>query len=189
MIPILVLLSNMDSEEDQNKLQTIYEKYLGVMTAVAQKYVRSSDVEDVVSISVIKMTDYLDRINLDDELSTYGYIRRIVKSCAIDWLRNPDNATEDIDELSSTLEDDELPVIDRVIAKDGYEFLVRCIRSLNDTYRDVCELRLVYDMSYKQISKELDITVKNVSVRYSRGLKLIKSMLRDGGYYEEYNDH
>ena len=61
MIPILVLLSNMDSEEDQNKLQTIYEKYLGVMTAVAQKYVRSSDVEDVVSISVIKMIDYLGK--------------------------------------------------------------------------------------------------------------------------------
>ena len=131
---------------------------------------------------------FLDKIDLDDELRTYGYICRIVKSCAIDWLRKADDMAEDIDEVGSSLEDDELPVIDRVIAKDGYEFLVQCIRSLKDTYREVCELRLVYDMSYRQISKELDITVKNVSVRYSRGLKQIKSMLKACGYYEEYND-
>ena len=61
MLPISFILSTLDSDEDRDKLQTIYEKYLGVMTAVARKYVSSSDVEDVVSISVIKMIDYLGK--------------------------------------------------------------------------------------------------------------------------------
>lgn len=185
MLPISLLLYTLDSEEDCDKLTVIYEKYLNIMTAVARKYVSQSDVEDVVDDSIIKMINYLDRIDLDNELDTYHYICRIVKSCAIDWLRKADNTAEDIDEVSFSFEDGELPLIDRIIARDGYDYIVQCIRSIKDTYREVCEMRLIYNMSYEQISKELNITVKNVSVRYTRGLQQLKSMLREGGYYDK----
>ena len=93
--------------------------------------------------------------------------------------------TEDIDDPQLGLEDDILPPVDQIILGDGYDYLVRCIRSLKDTYRFVCEMRLIDKMSYEQIAEKLGITAKNVSVRYARGIRQLKIMVKNGRYYDE----
>lgn len=57
---------------------------------------------------------------------------------------------------------------------------MRCIRSLPDTYRLVCELKYIHGCKEREIADILNLTVKNVSVRIVRGRKKLIHMLREG---------
>lgn len=187
MIPISFLLCSLETEEERDKLLEIYEKYLPLMTYFAEAIVGKYNVtEDVVHDTVIQLIKNLDKIDPDSDVDTRKYIRKATISRSIDWLRREklDVKIEDIDDPQLMIGDDILPPVDQIILKDGYDYLVQCIRSLKDTYRLVCEMRLIDGMSYGQIAEKLGITAKNVSVRYTRGIRQLKIMLRNGGYYD-----
>ena len=187
MIQISLILSTIDSDEDRDKLSEIYEKYLGLMTSVARKYVGDNSAEDVVHDSIIRLINDLDEIDLKNVPETRSYIRQAVTWCSLDWLRKEKNNLdmEDVDDPLLNIEDDILMPLDQIISEDGYDYLVQSIRSLKDSYRLVCEMHLLDKMTYEQIANKLGITAKNVSVRYTRGMKELKAKLKEGGYYDE----
>lgn len=188
MIPISFLLCSLETEEERDKLLEIYERYLPLMTCFAEAIVGKYNAEeDVVHDTVIQLIRNLDKIDPGNDVKTREYIRRVTISRSIDWLRREKHSmeTEDIDDPRLGLEDDSLPPVDQIILGDGYDYLVQCIRSLKDTYRLVCEMRLIDKMSNEQIAEKLGITAKNVSARYARGIRQLKIMVRDGGYYDE----
>ena len=188
MIPISFLLCSLEKEEDRDKLSAIYEKYLPLMSFVACRYVgRYNAEEDVVHDAIITIINNLDDLDLDNEEKTRRYVYKTVRSRSIDWLRHERHSliVEDIDDPSIYIEDDIMSPVDQIILKDGYNYLVQCIRSLKDSYRLVCEMRLIDNMDYEQIAEKLGITKDNASVRYTRGICKLKIMMRNGGYYDE----
>ena len=188
MIPISLILYTLDSDEDRDKLSQIYENYLGFMTHFARKYVgKYSAEEDVVHNSIIRLINNLEKIDLKNVSETQSYIRQAVTWCSLDWLRKEKNDLdmEDVDDPLLNIEDDILMPLDQIISEDGYDYLVQSIRSLKDSYRLVCEMHLLDKMTYEQIANKLGITAKNVSVRYTRGMKELKAKLKEGGYYDE----
>lgn len=187
MIPISLILSTIDYDEDRNKLSYIYKEHLGLMTSVARRYVGDYSAEDVVHNSIIHLINHLDEIDLNNMQKTRSYICKAVTWCAIDWLRKEKNNLdmEDVDDPLLNIEDDILMPLDQIISEDGYDYLVQSIRSLRDSYRLVCEMHLLDKMTYEQIANKLGITAKNVSVRYTRGMKELKAKLEEGGYYDE----
>lgn len=188
MIQISLILSTIDSDEDRDKLSEIYKKYLGLMTYVARKYVGDNSAENVVHNSIIRLINDLDKIDLKNVSETQSYIRQAVTWCSLDWLRKEKNNLdmEDVDDPLLNIEDDILMPLDQIVSENGYDYLIQSIRSLKDSYRLVCEMHLLDKMTYEQIANKLGITAKNVSVRYTRGMKELKAKLKEGGYYDEH---
>ena len=181
MLPIALYLSVIDSDENRDKLTVIYDKYLGTMSKIARQYVAKYQAEgDVVHNAILKIIDNLDKIDLDYDVGTYCYVCKITKSCAIDWLRKENKyLCDDICECDYMVKSDEPLPLDKIISEEGYNYLIQCIRSMSETYRDVCELKFVCGLKEREIAKVLNISEKNVSVRIVRGRKLLIDMLKE----------
>ena len=52
-----------------------------------------------------------------------------------------------------------------------------CMPSLNDKHRKILTLRIVHDLSYKEISKRLDINVGTVKSRIARARESLREKL------------
>lgn len=184
MFPLSFYLYTLDTEEERDKLALIYEKYLAAMTATARKYVvQYQSEEDVVHNAIMKVIDYLDKINIDDPIAARSFICAIVHSCAIDWLRKEKKQnTENLDDIEFSIESTDPPPLEKVMSEAGYDYIVKCIRSMSDKYREVCELKFINGMKEREIAKLLGLTEKNVSVRIFRGRQMLSTRLE--GYYK-----
>ncbi len=182
MLSPSLYLQGTEDEESKDKLSWIYENYLAAMLYTAKKYVGQHQVEeDVVHNAILKIIDNLDHIDPSEPVKTKNYVCIIVKSCAIDWLRKNKNYSDtDLDSCTYEVESTEPSPLEQVLTQNGYNKLVRCIRSLPDTYRLVCELKYIHGCKEREIADILNLTVKNVSIRIVRGRKKLIHMLREG---------
>ncbi len=62
--------------------------------------------------------------------------------------------------------------------KELYGILQSAIEQLDDTYRSVLELKLLFYLKETEISKILNISKSAVNVRIYRGKKLLQSILK-----------
>ncbi|MBQ8640772.1 MAG: sigma-70 family RNA polymerase sigma factor [Clostridia bacterium] len=130
------------------------------MLSTARKYVGIYQAEeDVVHNAILKIIDNLNKVDISNTVKSRNYVCIITKSCAIDWLRNHryDNSV-DIDTIEYDLDSESPSPLDQVLSKDGYEKLIKCIRSLNDTHRMVCELKFLHNMKEREIADLLGLT-------------------------------
>lgn len=181
MFPLSFYLYTIETEEDRRKLEVIYEEYLASMSRVARAYVGKYQAEeDVVHNAIMKLIDNLHKIDLNDKEATWSYVRKTTYSSAIDWLKHEKKfIAEDIDELDSVVESDDPLPLERVMSKDGYRYLVQCIRSLKDTYRDACELKFLCGKKEREIAQILCISEKNAGIRIVRGRQALIEMLKE----------
>ena len=135
MLSPSLYLQGTEDEESKDKLSWIYENYLAAMLYTAKKYVGQHQVEeDVVHNAILKIIDNLDYIDPSEPVKTKNYVCIIVKSCAIDWLRKNKNYSDtDLDSCTYEVESTEPSPLEQVLTQEGYNKLVRCIRSLPDT--------------------------------------------------------
>ena len=64
------------------------------------------------------------------------------------------------------------------IGNDTYEFLLKTIYNLEEKYRDICILKFVHEYKEREIANVLGLSDGTVSVRISRGRKLLQEKLR-----------
>lgn len=179
LFPVSFYLCAVSDEACRDKLTLIYDKYLDDMSRLAAGYVGKYQAQgDVVHNAVLKIIDNLDKIELSDEKRTRGYIWAITRSCAIDWLRREKRfETENIDDYQDTIECDEPPPVEVLMSREGYDYLVGCIRSMKDSYRNVCELKFMCGLKEREIAEQLGLSEKNVSVIIVRGRRKLTEML------------
>ena len=73
--------------------------------------------------------------------------------------------------------DSQADLLDELIVKEGYEYLLSCIRSLDESYRTVLECRYLHQMSEKETAAFLNVAPKTVNVRIFRARKKLQEML------------
>lgn len=181
MFPLSLYLYTLETEEDRGKLTIIYEEYLSSMSRVARIYVGKYQAEeDVVHNAIMKLIDNLDKIDLNDKEATWSYVRKTTYSSAMDWLKHEKKfIADDIDELEPVVESDEPLPLEQVMSNEGYQYLVQCIRSLKDIYRDACELKFLCGMKEREIAQILGISEKNAGIRIVRGRQALIEMLKE----------
>ena len=66
---------------------------------------------------------------------------------------------------------------------DGYQYLVSLVRELPESYRRVLELKLVEELSNREIAKHLRIRESTVSSRVMRGRAMLQKRLREEEFH------
>lgn len=186
MLTLSLYLSMLETDEDRDKLEEIYNTYKDFMMKTASELVGQYQAEeDVVHNAIIKIINYLDAIDLSNKVPTKAFIRVVIKCCAIDWLKNKSSQTWDLvsfDDTEIELENDDPLPIEAIIDQENYQTIVDCIHSLGDKYRDVCDLKYVCQLTERQTADILGISVKNVSARTFRAKQILKKKLTEQGY-------
>ena len=177
---MLIFLTLVDTQEEKDKFTALYEKYRYFMWYLANQILNDYQLaEDAVQDSFLVLTKHLNKVDSVDSPQTKRYLATIAKSRAIDILRKKGRLEDPSSEVPENDASDsrQADLLDELIVKEGYEYLLSCIRSLDESYRTVLECRYLHQMSEKETALFLNVAPKTVNVRIFRARKKLQEML------------
>ncbi|MBI2281121.1 MAG: RNA polymerase sigma factor [Bacteroidetes bacterium] len=156
---------------------------------VIRSYIKDdTEIEDIMQDSYVKAFTKLYQFKLESTFSTW--LIRIGINESLARLKEKGkiyHLNEQSDNLSSTIleipDNRQLNPQDKMIRNETKQILESAIDSLDIKYKTVYIMKEVEEMSLKEISVVLDLTVANVKVRLHRSKEMLKEKL-----YEVAND-
>lgn len=145
---------------------------------------RTQNENDAEDITIQTFSKAFDRIETFNEKYTFKtWLITISKNIHIDLLRKEKNSITQViskDDRDMFQVADESPSPeDKLITEQHLAKLLRDIKKLKPHYQEVINLRYFQELSYKEISEELDEPINNVKVKLLRAKKLLAEIIRD----------
>lgn len=156
----------------------IFNRYKGFVDHLLYTYIKDMDeARDITNIVFLKVHEKLSKFT--DYSSFGGWLRILTKNVAIDYLRTvKDNQFGDEVSLSSRLNEDIADTERSYIDKMTYDNLLDLFDILPPSYREVCKLFYVENMTVSQISKALNVPKGTIKSDLHRMRKIIKKHLK-----------
>ena len=143
---------------------------------------RTQNENDAEDITIQTFSKAFDKINTYDENYKFKtWLITISKNIHIDLVRKQKKT---IQNTSKDNEDNYLEIIDnsptpedKIITEQNLAKLLRDIKKLKPHYQQVINLRYFQELSYKEISEELNEPINNVKVKLLRAKKLLAAII------------
>lgn len=144
-----------------------------------------NDAEDLTMEAFGKAFKNLDKYSPDYAFSTWLF--KIASNNCIDYLRKknsmPNCVDQDLFAMEINLKDINggLPPTpeDHIIEKQRIIVLRKAVEQLKPKYRELVELRYFQELSYEEISAQLDITLGNVKVQLFRAKEMLAGIMQN----------
>lgn len=140
-----------------------------------------NDAEDITIQTFSKAFDKIDTFDPHYKFKTW--LITISKNIHIDLLRKRKKSINE--ELSNENEQKVLEILDtspspedKIITEQNLVKLLKDIKKLKPHYQEVINLRFFQELSYKEISKELNEPINNVKVKLLRAKKLLAEIIQ-----------
>ncbi len=139
-----------------------------------------NDAEDVTIQTFSRAFDKIKTYNEDYKFKTW--LITISKNIHIDLVRkekssiNSKISDHEDDKIYNVLDDSPSPE-DKLITEQNLAKLLRDIKKLKPHYQEVINLRYFQELSYKDISEELNEPMNNVKVKLLRAKKLLAEII------------
>lgn len=168
-------------DRDRAALHAIYEDYVGFVYHVIYDIVRQKEAaEDITSEFFIRLYEKAGQYKPGS--GHKGYLATIARNMAIDYLRKyqkeqfiePSN-DEDGD-ASLEIEDDKTPKPEDAVIGDLS--VKEALDKLKPVYRQIVTMKVLGDMTFKEIAEVLKIPIGTVTWNYQDAMK----KLRNFGY-------
>lgn len=140
-----------------------------------------NDAEDITIQTFSKAFDKIDTYKEHFKFSTW--LITISKNIHIDLLRKRKTSVtnQNIDDSEERVYEiiDESPTPeDKIIRDQNLAKLLRDIKKLKPAYQEIINLRYFQELSYKEISNELEEPMSNVKVKLLRAKKLLSEIIQ-----------
>lgn len=144
-----------------------------------------NDAEDLTMEAFGKAFKNLDKYSTDFAFSTWLF--KIASNNCIDYLRKknsmPNCVDQDLFAMEINLKDINggLPPTpeDHIIEKQRIIVLRKAVEQLKPKYRELVELRYFKELTYEEISAQLDITIGNVKVQLFRAKEMLAGIMQN----------
>lgn len=171
------------THEDSEKIKRIYEIYEQPMYRISFAVLKRSDLaEDAVSDAFIRIIDRLKKIKDPDSPKTKAYIVKVIKSTSINIYRKNkrslvrespiDESTKQIPDTSQNVEEHVEAVMDRQNKRN-------LLNKLNETDRNIINLRCGNELSWKEVAERTSLTESTARKRFERARKHLINMKGD----------
>jgi RNA polymerase sigma-70 factor (ECF subfamily) len=150
-----------------------------VYTFQLQRTKNENDAEDITIQTFSKAFDKISTYNDDYKFKTW--LITISKNIHIDLVRKQNktirNTSKDNEDNFLEIIDDSPTPEDKIITEQNLAKLLRDIKKLKPHYQKVIHLRYFQELSYKEISQELNEPINNVKVKLLRAKKLLAAII------------
>ena len=157
-------------KNNKKSFEVLYEKYNSLVYAIAFSILKnkenSEDIKQAVFLKIWKMEK--DKLPTRNEAS---WLYTITKNETLNYLRNIKNE-QNIDDLYC-IESDNVE-LNEIIDQDKYN---RIIAGLNFKEQEIISLRILSNLSFKEISQILNIPIGTVQWKYYKSLNTLKILL------------
>ena len=128
--------------------------------------------EDIVQDSFA--TFYVYRERLKSSITSKAYLFSIIHNKAVDYIRkNNRNVTLDIEAISTFSPEEQ------ILDKERKDSFIKNLNNLSDKQKKVLYLYAFQELSYKEISEVLEISLAQVKITIFRGRKRLKELCND----------
>ena len=167
-------LQMLDTPEEQLRFEQLYQSCRGLMYHVADGILHDrQDAEDAVHNAFLKIIKKFSRFQSTPAKDLAPQVVVIARNEAISLLRKRKDTVplEDWDGFAETTE-----------GVSNYNALVDAFTRLPQTYRAAMEMKLLLGCSDGEIAAKLGLSKKAVSVRLSRGRRLLRDIVEREGF-------
>ncbi|MDN3492884.1 RNA polymerase sigma factor [Winogradskyella bathintestinalis] len=144
-----------------------------------KRTLNENDAEDITIQTFSKAFDKIATYKEDYKFKTW--LITISKNIHIDLIRKQkksiNNTSKDNDDHYFDIVDDSPTPEDKIITEQNLAKLLRDIKKLKPHYQEVINLRYFQELSYKEISEELNEPINNVKVKLLRAKKLLAEII------------
>ena len=139
-----------------------------------------NDAEDIAIQTFSKAFDKID--SFDKKYKFKTWLITISKNVHIDLIRKKnasisiETTKEQEDEVYAVIDENPTPE-DKIIREQNLAKLLRDIKQLKPKYQEVINLRYFQELSYKEISKQINEPINNVKVKLLRAKKLLAEII------------
>ncbi len=166
---------------DQKAFNFLLDKFWDNVYGFQLKRIENeNDAEDVTIQTFSRAFDKIK--TYDDDYKFKTWLITISKNIHIDLVRkekssiNSKITDHEDDKIYNVLDDSPSPE-DKLITEQNLAKLLRDIKKLKPHYQEVINLRYFQELSYKDISEELDEPMNNVKVKLLRAKKLLAEII------------
>lgn len=168
--------------KDQKAFNELFDHHWSYLYNFQLKKTGNSELAE--EISIITFARAFDRIaTFNDQYEFKTWLLTISKNIYNDLLRKENNKiilktlsySNDLQEFSS--EDHPSPE-EILITKENLESLLNKIKSLNQDYRKILQLRFFEGLAYKEISEKMDQPINTIKVKLLRAKNLLNQKIK-----------
>ncbi len=140
-----------------------------------------NDAEDITIQTFAKAFNKIHSFNEEYQFNTW--LIAISKNLYQDSLRKRKSSiqlksTEEDEEGIYNIADNTLSPEDKIIIEQDLTKLLRDIKRLKPKYQEVISLRFFQELSYKEISAQIDEPVNNIKIKLLRAKKLLAEIIK-----------
>jgi RNA polymerase sigma-70 factor (ECF subfamily) len=146
---------------------------------------RTQSENDAEDIAIQTFSKAFDKIDTYDEKFVFKtWLITISKNVHIDLLRKKnvsiatDTTTEQEEQAYLVVDESPTPE-DKIITEQNLAKLLRDIKQLKPKYQEVIQLRYFQELSYKEISTQINEPMNNVKVKLLRAKKLLAEIIKE----------
>jgi RNA polymerase sigma-70 factor (ECF subfamily) len=168
-------------ENDQKAFNFLLDEYWDNVYRFQLKRIgNENDAEDITIQTFSKAFDKIKTYNSDYVFKTW--LITISKNIHIDLLRKENRSIDtkftDDNDRALLIADESPSPEDILITQQNLAKLLRDIKKLKPHYQEIINLRYFQELSYKNISIELDEPMSNVKVKLLRAKKLLAEIIQ-----------
>ncbi len=177
---LTLYLSVIDNHDNDDDFLKIYNEYKYKMLKVIKSYISDEQyAENALQSAFVGIAKNIDTVKrLSDEKKKI-YIFKAAKNSALNVIRDemPNNTVPfNKRHLFTPSYDD---VEKKAIQNDTLNRVLQIIRDMDEKYRDVLSLRLLCNLSFKEISIALGVPVTTVKDRYNKGIEIVNAFFKE----------
>jgi len=182
LLPDTQLFDLVRTNDDEKAFEQIYIRYFSTLTSSASKLLRCEQkAEDIVQEIFLSL--YNRRSDIELTVSLRAYLWKAVRFKIMNEYRSR-TVREAYQQTVSFVYGNEAAerISSHFEAKELYGRIDRCVNMLPDKCRKVFLLSRAEDLSYKDISGHLGISVSTVEKHISKALRLLRVNLNGQGF-------
>lgn len=140
-----------------------------------------TDAEDITIETFAKAFDKIATYNPEFQFNTW--LIAIAKNVHIDMLRKKKSTlfidiTDEEDNQAYNVADSSPSAEDQLITQQNLSQLLQFIKQLKPHYQEVIQLRYFQELSYQEISDQLEEPLANVKIKLLRAKKLLAEIIK-----------
>jgi RNA polymerase sigma factor (sigma-70 family) len=157
-------------------LQELYCRDLRMLLTIIRRVVRSpSDAEDIVQDAFLRVWRAME---LGLVRSPRAVLFKTAYNLALNHLRNPRNCCADVASVSAEPVHDVPTAEEQMIVDEEAQACRVAFNSLPQRCRETLALRVVDELSYKEMSERLGLSVSTLEKHFIRGRRLCRDILQ-----------
>ena len=172
-----VLMQRINTQNDYQAFEQLFHRHYGRLCRYIFTVTQSEDIsEEIVSDIFLKIWQKRDVLEI--KTSVNAYLTTAARNLAIDHLRRVKRQRYQSCELVGDFKTDYVSPSDRVIGHETHDIIETTIEAMSPQCKLIFRMSRDNSMTYSEIAKALNLSIKTVETHMGRSLKFLCESLR-----------